>query len=362
MTRIAFSFPLANGLHARPASQLREACMPFAAQVRLRNQRNRTCADAHSILELVASHTLHNDPCLLEISGPQQEKAARALRIFLSRELPHADDDMPKPAASSIGPSWLPPVFHDNAAGIWPGVTIAPGIGRGRTMRWQKSAPWPRRFAAGKKDPKKELLLFKKACLELESDLQEKATAGMDPNAAGILTAHLAILADPGFRERISDGISKRKKSAGQAIAEATAHYARILEKSPSVYLQERVVDLEDLAFQLAEKLYGLLPAKARPALRAPCVLVAAALAPSELLGLDRRRLCGLVLGDVGSTSHTAILARSFGIPAVALARQELDKIVDHAELIVDGRRGVVCLKPGPALKRYYRLEEKECA
>ena len=319
MTRIAFSFPLANGLHARPASRLREACRHFAARVRFRNQRNRACADAHSVLELVASHTLNNDPCLLEISGPQQDEAARALRIFLSRELPLADDDVPQPAAASSGTAWLPPVFLEGAAAVWPGLAIAPGTGRGRAVLWQRSAPLPRKFAAGKNDAKKELELFKKACLELESDLQKKASAGRERNAVAIIKAHLAILVDPGFRGRVNDQIRKRNKSAGQALGETTAHYARILKKSPSAYLRERVADLEDLAFQLAEKLYGPSPARARQPLRAPGVLVAAALAPSELLGLERRYLRGLVLGDIGLTSHTAILARSLAIPAVSL-------------------------------------------
>jgi len=358
MTRISFSFPLANGLHARPASQLREACQRVAARVRFRNQRNRTCADADSVLELVASGTLKDDPCFLEVSGPQEHEAARALRIFLNRELPHADDDAPPLAAPSSGSAWLPPLFQDGAARIWPGLTIAPGLGRARAVHWQKSAPLPQRFAAGKNDAKKELRLFRNACREVESDLKKKAAAGQERNAVAIIKAHLAILADPGFRERISGLIAKRKKSAGQAIGETTAHYARILKKSPSVYLRERVGDLEDLAYQLGEKLYGPSQAKARRPLSAPCIVVAESLTPSELLGLERRYLRGLVLGAVGLTSHTAILARSLGIPAVSLPHAGLVRIDEGSEILVDGRRALAILSPGAALKRYYRMEK----
>lgn len=359
MTRIAFTFPLANGLHARPASLLQEACGRYGASVVFRNQRRRSAANAASVLELVASGTVAGDPCLLEFSGPREREAAAALRIFLSRELPHADDDMPQPAAPAIGPAWLPPVFHDGAARIWPGVAIAPGIGHARAVHWRRSASLPRGFAAGKSDPKRELQLFKKACLEVESDLQGRAAAAREANAVAIIQAHLAILADPGFRERISDGISRCKKSAAQAIVDATTHYARILQRSQSVYLLERVGDLEDIALQLVNKLFGTSPAKAHPSLRAPGVLVAANLSPSELLGLDRGHLRGLVLGAVGATSHVAILARSLAVPAVSLPEADLASIRASSEMIVDGRRALLIISPGAALRRYYRLEEE---
>ena len=358
VTGIAFAFPLANGLHARPASLLRDACRPFKATVVLRNQRSRRSADAASVLELVASDTQANDPCLLEISGPQEKEAARALRIFLNRELPHADDDLPPPAASSGRPAWLPPVFQQGAAHVCPGRTIAPGIGRGRAVRLQPAAPMPRRFAAGKGDAKKELQLFEKACLEVENDLQKKAAAE-EPHAAGIINAHLAILADRGFRKRIGDLIAKGKRSAGLALSETTAHYVRLLEKTRSVYLRERVSDLQDLAAQLGEKLYGPSHPKAQPSLRSPGVVVAASLFPSELLALERRYLRGLVVGDIGLTSHTAILARSLAIPAVSLPPTALARVPDGVEVIVDGRRGLAIVSPGTELKRYYRLEQQ---
>jgi fructose-specific PTS system IIA-like component len=351
---------LANGLHARPASQLQEICLCFAAAVLLRNARNRQRADARSILELVASETNAGDPCCLEISGPDEKAAGRALRAFLLQVLPHADDNLPPPVPVGGQKIWLPPVFHDGAALILPGRALAPGIGCARAVHLRKARNLPRRFTVGRGNAKKELLLFQNACRELESDLRKKASSLPDANAAGIMRAHLGIISDPGFRERISDLIVKKKLPAGQAIAQTTAHYARVLRRAQSVYVRERVDDLQDLAVQLGEKLYGPSAAHPRRALRSAGVIVATVLAPSELIALDRRHLRGLVLGAVGITSHTAILARSFLIPAVALPQQALEKIKNAGELLVDGRRGLVCMKPGPALKRYYRLEEKK--
>ncbi len=362
MTEIAFVFPLANGLHARPASLMQELCLQFDAVISFHNRRNRHRADAKSVLELVASDTAAGDPCCLEIRGPDEQKADKALRAFLRRDFPRADDGLPQPVEPGGRSAWLPPVFHDGAACILPGLALAPGIGRARAVLLQKTGILPRRCAAGKRDAKKELRLFRDACRDVESDLQKKATALKERNAVGIIKAHLAILADPGFRERIADLIAKRKKPAGQAIGETTAHFAGVLQNSRSAYLQERVSDLEDLASQLGEKLYGRSLMKPRRSPCGPYIAITDGLPPSQLLSLDRRPLRGLVLGEVGSTSHTVILARSLRIPAVSLPAQALAQFRAGEELIVDGRRGLVLKEPGPALKRYYRVEEKDLA
>ncbi|MCJ7523683.1 MAG: phosphoenolpyruvate--protein phosphotransferase [Candidatus Aminicenantes bacterium] len=358
MIAIDFAFPLVNGLHARPASLMQEACLPFTAACRFCNLRNGQQADVKSVLELVASDTAAQDACRLEISGADEKKAGRALRAFLRQDLPRADDNLPPPASATVQAAWLPPVFQHGTVRVLPGRALAAGIGSARALILQKTRMIALGFASGKKDAKNELRLFQDACREVEAELRSQAATAKNATAAAIMKAHLAMISDPGFRERINDLIAKRKKSAGQALGETTAHYTRILQKSHSVYLRERVGDLQDLAAQLGERLYGPSLPKAHQSLCAPCIVVAATLPPSELLGLEHKYLRGLVLGDIGLTSHTAILARSFGIPAVSLSPRELGEIVSSGQLVVDGRRGLVIQEPGPALKRYYRLEE----
>ena len=372
MIAIDFVFPLADGLHARPASLMQEACLAFAAACRFRNLRNGRHADAKSVLELVASDTAAHDPCRLEISGTDETKAGRSLGAFLRADLPHADDATP-PAAAAPSPAarWLPPLFQHGAAGILPGRVLAAGIGNARALVLQKTRMVPLGFASGKKDAKKELRLFQDACRELEAEWRGKAAAAKSATAAAIMKAHLAIVSDPGFRERITGLISKNKMAAGAAIAKTTAHFTRTLRHSSSAYLRERAGDLEDIAAQLGKKLYGHLATgpphpehqsrvdkEQRPG--GPLVVVADGLTPSELLSLDRRRLRGLVLGEVGLTSHTAILARAFAIPTVALSAAALKEIIEGEDLTVDGQRGLVCREPKPALQRYYRLEKSK--
>ncbi len=361
MTPIAFRFPLANGLHARPASLLQELCRRFDAKVVFRNMRRRSRADAGSVLELVASGTASGDPCLLEVSGRQAEEAAAALRAFVANELPHADDGAPPPVADAPAgeTAWLPPVFQTAGDRCRRGRSLAPGSGRGRALRAKGRRSLPERFAAGKKDPGAERRLFEEACRRVEADLG--ALAGQNPGnaAAAILKAQLAILADPGFRGEIAALISNRKMAAGAAIAKTASRYAAVLQGSTSAYLRERAADLDDIASQLADALYGPARGSAVPRGRGPFVWVAASLSPAGLLAMDRRRLRGLVLGAVGATSHVAILARSYAIPAVSLPPKALALIGAGTEVIVDGRRGLVIIAPGAALRRYYHLEEE---
>ncbi|MCU0277004.1 MAG: phosphoenolpyruvate--protein phosphotransferase, partial [Acidobacteria bacterium] len=240
------------------------------------------------------------------------------------------------------------------------GHALAPGIGSAAAVLLKGRAPLPRRFAAGRKDAKREAELFREARRQVEAELRSRAERSGDAVAAGILKAQLAILRDPTFGEQVSNRIVKGKLPAGAAIEKTAAGFAALMQRSPSAYLRERAADLRDIAFMLGEKLFGKqAPRRASLLPRGKSVVVADVLSPSELLACDRRRLRGLVLGQVGPTSHTAILARTLGIPAVSLPNAALASVPDGAELIVDGRRGLALVRPGAPLKRYYRLEEE---
>ena len=359
MIGIPFAFPLANGLHARPACLLQEACRRFDAVVVFRNQRNRACADANSVLELVASSTVAGDPCLLEVSGPGEKEAVQALRSFLSRELPQADDAPPPADEVAAGSDWLPPLFSDGASLLLRGRVLAPGTGRGRVTRLQGAPNLPARFAAASKDPRRERHLFREALEKARLELRRQAQVADNAVGAGILKAQLAILCDPRFWGRIDGLIANQKMPAGTAIHKTAAAFADVMRRSPSAYLRERANDLDDIAALLGAHLYGRGEPAAAQLPRRPFVGVAASLSPAALLALDRRRLRGLLLGEVGFTAHVAILARSLGIPSVSLPLAALAGIAADAEVIVDGRRGLAVVSPKAALKRYYRFERE---
>ena len=91
---IRFQFPLSNGLHARPASHLQAVGNRFASAIQLLNQRTGRAANAKSVLSLVSADVAKNDPCVLSISGPDEEQAERELNRFLRDELPICDEPL----------------------------------------------------------------------------------------------------------------------------------------------------------------------------------------------------------------------------------------------------------------------------
>ena len=361
MTRIAFAFPLAAGLHARPASLLQETCLRFDIAVVFRNQRNRCRADAASVLELVGSSTVANDPCVLEVSGLQEQEAARALRDFLRCRLPHADD-APPPAVVPSGTGWLPPPFHEGSSRPLLGRALSAGVGCGRVTRLQRSRTLPTRFAAGRKDPQLERRLFQEALAKAQEEWRRLAAAPGSAVGSAILKAQLAIMSDRKFHGAIERLIAARKLSAGAAISRTAAALAGELQRSSSAYLRERAGDIREIAARIGEILYHGAAEASLPLLRGARVVVADSISPAGLLALDRRCLRGLVLGEVGFTAHVAILARSLAVPAVSFAPALLAGIGTGEELIVDGRRGLAVAAPGAALKRYYRLEQEAAA
>src|ERR1700755_3164673 len=91
----SFSCPLPNGVHARPASALEEVARSFAADVVLFNQRTGRSANAKSILSIVGADIRFSDPCLLKISGLDEDRAMATLGAFIRNILPRQETELP---------------------------------------------------------------------------------------------------------------------------------------------------------------------------------------------------------------------------------------------------------------------------
>src|SRR6185369_12160060 len=87
-----FTCPLANGVHARPASVLEEVARGFGADIVLTNKRTGRAANAKSVLALIGAEIRHNDDCLVSVNGPDAREAAQALSAFLREKFPQYDD------------------------------------------------------------------------------------------------------------------------------------------------------------------------------------------------------------------------------------------------------------------------------
>jgi len=164
--------------------------------------------------------------------------------------------------------------------------------------------------------------------------------------AAEVLQAQAMMAEDPGLVDVIATRTAAGK-SAERAVFEAFGTYRELLANAGE-YMAGRVADLDDIAARAVAVASGAaMPGV--PDLPTPFVLVAKDLAPADTAVLDLTKVLALVTAEGGPTSHTAILARSRGIPAVVGVRGALD-LADGTPVVVDARSGSVVAHPDASL------------
>ncbi|MFL6113716.1 MAG: phosphoenolpyruvate--protein phosphotransferase [Catenulispora sp.] len=179
------------------------------------------------------------------------------------------------------------------------------------------------------------------ALAAVAADLRARgAAAGGD--AADVLEAQAMMAEDPGLEAGISTRTAAGR-TAARAIHETFADYRAMLAGLGG-YLAGRVADLDDIAARAVAVTTGV-PMPGPPRRAEPYVLVAEDLAPADTALLDRRLVLALVTAEGGPTSHTAILARSLGIPAVVGAAGVQD-LADGTAVLVDAAAGTVVAHP----------------
>jgi len=354
MAELDFHCPLPNGLHARPASTLADVVARFESGITLTNQRNGASANARSVLELVALGVRRGDRCRLSITGADAESARQTLSAFLDEELPVCDEALPveAPASGAVLPRGL-----RNACGRWYAGTVAcPGIGKGRVVVLGASRVPPELLASPPESSPREREKFEHASAAVRATLETRLAGRPQPVEEGILRAHLAILGDVGMTHKIRDSIAAGG-SALRAVAEASAFFAESMRVSESAYVRERAIDIEDIGFQLLERMHGSRLRSPQLDLTEASVVVAESLTPRQFLALDKRLLQALVLEHSGTTSHAVILARSFGIPTLTGVPEVRAHITNGTEAVVDANLGLIIPDPSATVRRFYERE-----
>lgn len=173
---------------------------------------------------------------------------------------------------------------------------------------------------------------------DLASQLRERGHT----EEAGILEAQALMARDPAVLRLAHERVAARQP-ATQAIQETAAHFKAALEGLGDSYMAGRAADIQDVADRVCRNLQGETPSLA---LDRPSILVAHDLTPSETASLDRDLVLAIVVDAGSPTSHTAILARALGIPAVVALGDITRHVRDGQELAVDGESGTVRIEP----------------
>ncbi len=355
MQQFSFACPLRNGLHARPASALEQVARRFASRVSLRNERTGQAANAKSVLALVALDLRFDDPCRLSTEGNDEREALTALRSFVDVEF--ARCDAPIPPSADRRAVRLPPVLRGAEMKVRAGTSVAPGIGRGVLVRIGALVVGGESATARASDLAAEHRRLDEAFRDVLRDYDgELQRLGRSVHAE-IVTAHRSVVRDPELKHWMAGHITSDASTAEGAIAAAEAHFSEMLVATGSAILRDRALDVRDVCARLAAKVRGGTGGPLVEPLVTDSICVADTLSPGQFLALDRSLVKGLVLEHGSATSHTTILARSFGIPAVADVENVDWPRGGRRELIVDGDLGVIVEDPGEAALRYYEME-----
>ena len=209
---------------------------------------------------------------------------------------------------------------------------------------------------------KVELARLKKAISvskEEVQDLRDRTAERIGKEIASIFDFHLGLLDDQEVTQKFTDAITDGHVTAEYAVATVLRAYAREFQSMPT-YFADRVKDIYDIEKRLLRNLIGEKRQSLSHLTRDMNVL-AHDLTPSQTAGMDRAHICGLAMDAGGKTSHTAIVARALGIPAVVGLNDVTADAAGGDMVIIDGNRGLVVIDPDErALKQARRMAAQQ--
>ncbi len=339
------------GLHARPAARFVQTAAGFDAEVTVTNvTAGRGPASGRSLNAIATLGVRQGHEIAVAASGPQAGDALAALEALAARDFDEEVAVQP-PAPSPASPQAGPP-------GALVGLPAAPGIALGAARHFQ--APAPEIPSEPATDPGAEWEALQQALERVRSEIRatrDSVAARAGEYSAAIFDAHLLFLADDALLEPARRAIFEQRRNAAQAWHGAAETVAAEYRSLDDKYLEARAEDLAGVARQVVAELVG---GEAPAAVVEPGIVLAADLTPADTAALDRDLVRGVATAYGGPTSHSAILARSLGIPAaVGLGEQLLD-VPEGAPLALDGDAGAVVVDPADELVRDYERRSAE--
>ena len=236
------------------------------------------------------------------------------------------------------------------------GIAVSPGIAIAKSLVID-SADYriPRRSILSSvkvSEVKRVRDAFKRAIAELEDIHSGKDFES--ENIKDIFAVHLRFLKDKNLRKKITDLVYNELLTAEYAISTTLREVANHFASVPDKYISERAADIYDIEKRLLRQLLGEKKQDVAH-ISDEVVIVAHELSPTQTAGFDKKYIKGFATNAGGRTSHTAIVARSMGIPAVVGLEDVTSNLAPMATVIIDGNRGVVIIDPDETTLKQYR-------
>ncbi len=242
------------------------------------------------------------------------------------------------------------------------GISASPGIAIGKAFLYiEDNFPIPN-YTIQESDIPDELERFfaaEKSAAEEIQNLKAKNAREKGAEEVKFLDSHLLMLNDPSFHELIETKLRATRKNVEFVLYQEIEELTAKLRQSQDQYLRERTIDIYDVSRRvLNHLLYRDMVSLSD--LEEDIILVTHNLMPSDAIDMDKRKVRGIAMDVGGRTSHTAILARSFEIPAV-LGLSDVTKYARTGdEILIDGNKGTVILNPDAQTREKYLKSRQE--
>lgn len=239
------------------------------------------------------------------------------------------------------------------------GKSVFSGIAIGKICVYQKGEQQVTRVKVEESD--REISRYTEAKEEAINQLKvlyDKAVKEVGEANAAIFEIHQMMLDDNDYNESVENIIRTQKVNAEYAVAVTSDNFSKIFTSMEDEYMKERAADVKDISERILSILGG--GAKSTVDSEEPVIILADDLAPSETVQLDKDKVLSFVTVHGSVNSHTAILARTMGIPALIGTDIPLDESVDGKFAVVDGANGIVYIEPDEEILTEMKKRQSE--
>ena len=225
------------------------------------------------------------------------------------------------------------------------GKGVSTGVAVGPLYFYQRAKSEIARTSVA--DGEAEWQRFKDAqakAVEQLGELAEKARVEAGDEAALLFETHQMMAEDLDYEEAIEEGVKEGHLNAEAVVSDVSVRFAEMFATMDDAYMQARAADVKDVS----NRIIGILTGAAQGGIDSdvPVILAADDLAPSETVQLDKSKILGFITEGGSGSSHTAILARTMGIPAIIGVGGQLKGEYAGRETIVDGATGTAVFEP----------------
>ncbi len=341
------------GLHARPASLFVQAAARFAAHITIQNvSQCRPPADAKRMMQVASlGSARQGERIRITARGDDAAAAIAALRDLVASGF--GEMDAQPPTASPLTPLATPAAQQLPAQ--LRGIGAAPGCAVGPVFIYRPTSLDVERRSVD--EPQAEEARLEQALVSARGALtvlQNEVAATAGEVAGRIFEFHRLMLEDEQLLSAIRNRIRDGRYNAEAAVADVFSEWVKRFEGLDDALMRARAADVRDTGRRLVAALRGR-SQLAPIALPGPAIVVAEDLEPSAAAQLDRAKTLGLVTALGGATSHTAILARMWGIPAVVGLGPGVLGLPQGTNVAIDGEAGLVEVDPPAETVHAYR-------